>query len=438
MYARRGASNYRPRHRLQQPARLTRQTMLAAMSFGLLLIVPSAAAQLQLGLDEEQAALASSDVDDSAGESVVTAPLPTPLPVVPPQRVAPTKAASVTRVPAKTPVSAEDARVRPPLVAAYQLAVAVAPEKCDITPELLAAVAQVESGNLAGRRLDAENRAKPALIGRPLNGEGAALVPDTDAGELDGDRRYDRAVGPMGFLPSSWRVAGVDLDADGTRDPQDIDDAAGAAMVYLCSGGVDLGVPAQARKAIRTFNRSEGYVRQVLAWQRAFEEVGLAPRVPTSGPSAEPGSRDPRPGTGDQGGKGRDPRDPQRPEPLLGHEATLIPPRQPSPFVPTPPPDPTPTPTPTPDPTPDNPTGGTAGTGGTGGTGAPGEDCTTDPGDTTTPGPSPTAQPTAQPTTQPSPDTTGLEGETDCAAPPEEGRPAEGPAEGPTAGSTAG
>ena len=46
---------------------------------------------------------------------------------------------------------------------------------------------------------------------------------------------YDRAVGPMQFIPSTWSVIGVDGDNDGKRNPQDIDDAALATAVYLCS-----------------------------------------------------------------------------------------------------------------------------------------------------------------------------------------------------------
>ena len=63
---------------------------------------------------------------------------------------------------------------------------------------------------------------------------------DTDAGQYDNDTRFDRAVGPMQFIPSTWSVVGVDGDSDGTRNPQDIDDAALATAVYLCSGDDDL------------------------------------------------------------------------------------------------------------------------------------------------------------------------------------------------------
>ena len=57
-------------------------------------------------------------------------------------------------------------------------------------------------------------------------------------------RVYDRAVGPMQFIPSTWSVVGVDADGDGQRNPQDIDDAALATAVYLCSGDDDLSTDA--------------------------------------------------------------------------------------------------------------------------------------------------------------------------------------------------
>ena len=44
----------------------------------------------------------------------------------------------------------------------------------------------------------------------------------------------------MQFIPSTWSVVGVDADGDAQRNPQDIDDAALATAVYLCSGDDDL------------------------------------------------------------------------------------------------------------------------------------------------------------------------------------------------------
>ena len=159
---------------------------------------------------------------------------------------------------------------------AYQLAALIAPKSCNLDVSLLAAIGQVESGNLAGYELDADHRPVTPVLGPVLDGSaGFAAIPDTDAGQWDGDKKWDRAVGPMQFIPSSWRLAGVDLDADGERNPQDIEDAAGAAMVYLCVGGTDLSTQDGLRRAVFAYNHSSSYVRLVLAWKSAFDAQGL-------------------------------------------------------------------------------------------------------------------------------------------------------------------
>lgn len=186
---------------------------------------------------------------------------------------------------------------------AYTTAVAVAPESCNITVPMLAAVGQVESGNLVGRSLDTTHAVTPALVGPRLDGGAFASIGDTDNGRLDGDTKFDRAVGPMQFLPSTWRSVGVDMDGDGERDPQNIYDAAGAAMVYLC-GTRDLSDPAQLRQAILSYNRSTSYLQQVLTWKETFETKGLGavaslPIFSATGAGSTPGGT-----TGDSTGDG--------------------------------------------------------------------------------------------------------------------------------------
>ena len=131
-------------------------------------------------------------------------------------------------------------------LAAYQRAEQVindADKSCHIDWALIAAIGRVESdhGRYGGNRLDADGVSTPGIYGIPLDGSnGTARISDTDAGELDDDGVFDRAVGPMQFIPSTWSVVGVDGDGDGVRNPQDIDDAALATAVYLCSGTDDL------------------------------------------------------------------------------------------------------------------------------------------------------------------------------------------------------
>ena len=103
--------------------------------------------------------------------------------------------------------------------------------------------------------------ARPGIYGVALDGtQQVALIKDTDAGQYDADAKYDRAVGPMQFIPSTWSVVGVDADGDAQRNPQDIDDAALATAVYLCSGEDDLstldgparrGLPLQPQPVLR-------------------------------------------------------------------------------------------------------------------------------------------------------------------------------------------
>jgi hypothetical protein len=167
------------------------------------------------------------------------------------------------------------APLRDELVLAYSFAVAVAPERCHLSLSLLAAIGQVESGNAAGHQLDAGHRVVPAIVGPTLDGKKFAAIPDTDGGTLDGDAVWDHAVGPFQFIPSSWRTAGVDLDGDGVRDPQDVYDAAGAAMVYVCAGDRDLDDPRQLESAVLAYNHSRSYLRAVQAWKAAFDADGL-------------------------------------------------------------------------------------------------------------------------------------------------------------------
>jgi hypothetical protein len=102
-------------------------------------------------------------------------------------------------------------------------------------------------------------------------------VHDTDAGRLDGDSRYDRAVGPMQFLPSTWAAVAVDGDGDGRRDVQDINDAALGSAVYLCADHDDLSTRAGQRAALLRYNHSRAYVDRVMAIAHAYLTSGLLP-----------------------------------------------------------------------------------------------------------------------------------------------------------------
>ena len=154
---------------------------------------------------------------------------------------------------------------------AYQRAETVmrqADSSCNLGWQLVAAIGKVESnhGRFAGALMTADGVVHPAILGPQLTGRGAtSRIDDTDAGLLDGDERFDRAVGPMQFIPSTWTLVGVDADGDGRRDPQDIDDASLATGVYLCSGTDDLATQAGQRAAVHRYNHSSSYVDLVLS-----------------------------------------------------------------------------------------------------------------------------------------------------------------------------
>jgi hypothetical protein len=160
-------------------------------------------------------------------------------------------------------------------LAAYQRAETVinaADKSCHLSWQLIAAIGRVESnhGRANGNTLDDNGLATPGIFGVALNGANrTSEIVDTDAGQFDNDTAYDRAVGPMQFIPSTWSVVGVDADGDGVRNPQDIDDALGTA-VYLCSGSDDLGTDAGQRGAVYRYNHSQSYVDLVLDIMDAY------------------------------------------------------------------------------------------------------------------------------------------------------------------------
>jgi membrane-bound lytic murein transglycosylase B len=163
-----------------------------------------------------------------------------------------------------------------PALTAYQRAAQIidsADRSCHMPWELIAAIGRVESdhGQYAGNHLTAKGIAVPGIYGPELNGRnGTQAIPDTDGGLIDHDKVWDRAVGPMQFIPSTWQVVKVDADGDGQRNPQDINDASLATAVYLCSGGENLSTPSGRQQAVFRYNHSQQYVDLVLRLMAAY------------------------------------------------------------------------------------------------------------------------------------------------------------------------
>ena len=244
-----------------------------------------------------------------------------------------------------TPGTAGTAGSIPPAaLTAYQRAAVVinqADSSCHVAWELIAAIGRVESdhGRHGGSALGTDGVARPGIYGVALDGtSGTPDISDTDGGAYDRDTHHDRAVGPMQFIPSTWSVVGVDGDGDGTRNPQDIDDASLATAVYLCSGDDDLSTESGQRASVHRYNHSDSYVDLVLSIMQAYSDRDFT-SVPDSAliriaaPPAPGATEGPSTGGGHTGHGGESEH-------------------QPSISTPTPSPLPTPTPVLTPTPTP--------------------------------------------------------------------------------------
>ena len=153
-------------------------------------------------------------------------------------------------------------------LAAYYHAAENAP--CETDWRLLAGIGWIESrhGTYPNTELDPTGRSRELIIGIPLNGDRDTLViEDSDGGRLDGDRRFDRAIGPMQFIPTTWSFSGLDGNGDTVADPHNLWDAAASAAGYLCRNG-------GGEAALINYNRSEVYGEKV---RRRRVDYGLVP-----------------------------------------------------------------------------------------------------------------------------------------------------------------
>ena len=111
-----------------------------------------------------------------------------------------------------------------------------------------------------------------ASVDNAARGNGFAIVVDTDDGLLDGNESWDRAVGPMQFLPETWNRWATDGNGDGVADPHNLYDASAAASRFLCALSESRPSPS---RFILGYNASTSYVRNVLAAAEQFRSLAL-------------------------------------------------------------------------------------------------------------------------------------------------------------------
>lgn len=146
---------------------------------------------------------------------------------------------------------------------------------CHLSWPTLAGIGMVEShhGTYRGATIAPNGDVTPPIRGVRLDGTmGNLEIIDSDGGLLDGDAGLDRAMGPMQFIPETWKLYGVDANNDGKVSPDNFDDAALSAAGYLCWRGKDLATPRGWMNALRAYNLSDQYARTVRDWATAYAD----------------------------------------------------------------------------------------------------------------------------------------------------------------------
>jgi membrane-bound lytic murein transglycosylase B len=176
------------------------------------------------------------------------------------------KVAEVTGIPARALIGYGNA----------ELAVRESQPGCKISWATLAGIGRIESnhGQYGGAVLQANGYPSKPIVGVPLDGSaGVRAIADTDGGRFDGDPSYDRAVGPMQFIPSTWAKWG------GGYDPQQVDAAALAAAKYLCAGGRDMSSAAGWWQGILSYNNSVEYAQKVFGLADSYAKAAQVVKV---------------------------------------------------------------------------------------------------------------------------------------------------------------
>lgn len=171
---------------------------------------------------------------------------------------------------------------------AYWLGSATAP--CPIPWWVLAGIGSVESGHgtAQGATVGPDGTTTKRILGIALDGRpGVATIGDSDGGLLDGDTTFDRAVGPMQFIPSTWARWGRDGNLDDVSDPHNLYDTAAAAANYLCFGRANVTDGAAIGAALLSYNRSLPYGAKVTSIGRGYLSALGLPDMPPEDTTAD-------------------------------------------------------------------------------------------------------------------------------------------------------
>lgn len=186
------------------------------------------------------------------------------------------------RPPAKAATGTGGAAVPGIAVAAYEHAAKVighTDKGCHLSWADLAAIGRVESNNGltwgSAARVSKNGTLTPPILGPVLDGkDGFPAYRSPDHGRLEHGGKWERAVGPMQFLPSTWAEYAQDGNHDGVADPQNYWDAALTAGAYLCSNGGNLSTKKGFDAAVLAYNHSHSYLRLVRSWAEFYFRAG--------------------------------------------------------------------------------------------------------------------------------------------------------------------
>lgn len=149
---------------------------------------------------------------------------------------------------------------------------------CGVEWWMLAGIGRVESGHgtFGGSEIVGDGSTSQEIIGKRLDGDSdTAVISDTDGGRLDHDPVFDRAVGPMQFIPSTWAGNGLDGNGDDVADPHNLYDAALSAAHYLCRTAGEVNTIDGLKRGYFAYNHRDTYVDKVLGFALQYREFAI-------------------------------------------------------------------------------------------------------------------------------------------------------------------